>query len=83
MDKRRLVLGLGAVLLVTGALLAGFTPGGLFNAGGSATIGTPLGPFTVPGAKKSSAGPVIGYVLMGVGALGLVAAFAMKPPPRA
>jgi hypothetical protein len=82
MDRRRLVLGLGVLLLVVGTLLAGFTPGGLFNAGGSETIGTPIGTFTVPGAKKSSAGPVVGYPLMGAGALGLVAAFAMKPPPK-
>lgn len=83
MDKRRLVLGLGVLLLIAGALLACFTPGGLFSSDGSPSIATPFGTFSVPGEKKSSAGPIIGYVLVGVGAVGLVAAFAMKSPPKA
>ena len=82
MDKRRLVLGLGVLLLIAGALLACFTPGGIFNTGGSEVLATPIGTFTVPAERKSSAWPVVGYVLLGVGALGLVVAFAMKPPPR-
>jgi hypothetical protein len=82
MDKRRLILGLGVLMLVVGAVLACFTSGGLFNSGGSETVGTPFGSFSVPGEKKSSAGPIIGYVLLGVGAVGLLVAFAMKSPPK-
>ena len=82
MDRRRLVLGLGVLLVVAGALLACFTPGGLFNSGGQETVSTPIGSFSFQGEKKSSAGPIIGYVLLGVGAVGLVVAFAMKSPPQ-
>jgi hypothetical protein len=81
MNLRRLVCGLSVLLLVTGALLACFTPGGLFNDGGRETITTPIGSFSFQGESRSSAGPIVGYVLCGMGAVGLVVAFAMKSPP--
>jgi hypothetical protein len=107
MDKRRLVLGLGVLLLICGALLACFSPGGLLHSSGSKTLSTPFGSFSVQGDKSSagliingsetlstpfgsfsvqgekfSAGPIIGYVLLGLGAVGLVIAFAMKSLPK-
>jgi len=80
MDKRKLVFGLGVLLIVVGALLALFTPGGLFNHGGSAAIVTPIGTLNVREEPRGTAGPIAGYVLLGVGGLALVIAFAMKPP---
>lgn len=82
MDKRRLVLGLAVLLMVVGGVLACFTPGGLFNSSYEKSLETPFGSVTVTGQKKSSEWPIVGYVLLGAGALGLVLAFAMKSPPR-
>jgi len=42
-------------------------------------MATPFGNVTMPADKKSSIWPVVGYVLLGVGGLGAVLAFAMKP----
>jgi hypothetical protein len=75
MDRRRLAFGLGFLLIVAGLLLAFFTPGGLFN---RTMIGTPFGSFDI---GESSPWPVVGYVLVGIGAVGLVIGFAMKKPP--
>jgi hypothetical protein len=44
-------------------------------------LGPRIGWFSVQG-ENSSAGPIIGYVLLGLGAVGLVIAFAMKSPPK-
>jgi hypothetical protein len=84
MDTRRLLLGAGVLLLVAGLLLACLTPGGWLNRGTTQTLSTPFGSLSVT-ETKSSAGPVIGYVLLGLGGVVLVAAFALKspPPPRA
>jgi hypothetical protein len=80
MDMRRLLAGLGLALFLAGLVLACFTPGGWLNRGSTETVSSPLGSITVT-VEKSSAGPVIGYVLLGLGAVALVGAFAMKPPP--
>ncbi|MFC1706417.1 hypothetical protein ACFL59_06270 [Planctomycetota bacterium] len=81
MDKRRLIFGLALLLLIAGVVLACFAPGGFFNTSGAQTIGTPLGSFSMPGAKKASAGPIVGYALLGLGGIGLVVAFAMTKGP--
>ena len=75
-DTRRLVFGLSVVILVAGALLASFAPGGLFNQTQEVPL---LG--TVP--VRPSPWSIIGYVLLVVSAAGFVLAFAMKPPPEA
>src|SRR5437868_5050597 len=80
MDTRRLIFGMAVLLLAVGFALAAFTPGGWFNRGASETFNTPFGSVTVTD-EKSSAGPIIGYVLLGLGGVGLVTAFAMKSPP--
>jgi hypothetical protein len=84
MDTRRLVLGLSVLLVVVGALLACFTPGGIFNRGVvTQSVDFPfVGSMTVRAEGVSSPWPIVGYVLMGLGGLGLVVAFAMKSPPR-
>jgi hypothetical protein len=81
MDKRRLVLGLSVLLLVAGLSLAAFTPGGFFNRVQTHSVEVPFfGTMTVRGEGATSPWPVVGYVLLGLGGLGLVLAFAMKPP---
>jgi formylglycine-generating enzyme required for sulfatase activity len=81
MDSRRLVFGASVLLVVVGLLLASFTPGGWLNrGGGGTTIDLPFGSVTLPGQEKSSPWPLVGYVALGLGAVGLVAAFAMKSP---
>jgi hypothetical protein len=78
MDRRRLVFGVAALLLVAGALLACFAPGGLLNRADVTTLETPFGVFSKSEAK-SSPWPMVGYGLLGLGALGMVVGFAMKP----
>jgi len=80
MDKRKLVLGIGILLIIVGVLLALFTPGGILNRADNATVTTPFGTLTVREEQRSRAGPIIGYALLGIGGLGLVVAFAMKRP---
>ena len=76
MDKRRLIGGLGALLILAGLLIAFFVPGGLFNLG---TVTQTLGPLTIT-TPVSSPWPIVGWVLAAVGAVGIVIAFAMKAP---
>jgi hypothetical protein len=85
MDKRRLVLGLSVLLLVAGALLACFTPGGLFNRPQvTQSMDVPFfGTMTVRAEGGTTAWPVVGYVLLGLGGVGSILAFAMKSPPKA
>lgn len=66
MDKRRLVFFIAMILLITGALIRLFAPGGFLNSGdsGSATWIT------------------IGHILFGAGAITGLVGFAMKSPPR-
>jgi hypothetical protein len=79
MDKRRLIIGLAALLLVAGAALACFAPGGLFNHANVTSVDTPFGVFSKTEAL-SSLWPVIGYVLLGLGGIGIVVGFALKTP---
>lgn len=83
MDLRKLVLGLTALAIVTGFLLVCFAPGGWLNRGKTekAELKTPVGSleFTTREAK-SSAWPTVGYVLLGIGAVGVVASLSMKSP---
>lgn len=81
MDLRKLVLGLTALALVVGLLLVCFAPGGWFNRGETekAAVKTPLGSFEITAHEsKSSVWPTVGYVLLGIGAVGAVAFISMK-----
>jgi hypothetical protein len=81
MDRRRLIGGLAVVVLLVGVLLALFSPRGAFNSGAvRESLDTPIGTFSRTVGGQSSPWPVVGYVLAGVGAVGLVVAFALKPP---
>jgi hypothetical protein len=83
MDLRKLVLGLTALALIGGLLLVCFAPGGLFNRGETekAAVKTPLGSFEITAHEsKSSVWPTVGYVLLGMGAVGVVAFISMKSP---
>lgn len=57
MDKQRLIMGLSVLLLLVGAGLACFTPGGLFNRMQSVPI---FGAIPV----QPSRCPMVGYVLL-------------------
>jgi hypothetical protein len=82
MDTRKLAFGLAIVFIIAGVLLALFTPGGLLNSGGvTESFQTPFGSVSMS-ASKSSAWPVVGYVLIGVGAVAAVVAFALNSPPK-
>jgi hypothetical protein len=78
-DTRKLVFGLSVLLILAGILLALFTPGGLLNKQDDLT--NLMGSFGLS-VQRTSPGPIIGYVLLGLGAVGVVVAYAMKPPPR-
>jgi hypothetical protein len=80
MDKRRLIFGSALLLIAIGLLLAAVTPGGWFNRD-IASSSIQFGSVTIEGfqERKSSPWPTIGYILMGVGGLGMVVAYAMKP----
>jgi hypothetical protein len=80
MDKRRLIFGSALLLIAIGLLLAAVTPGGWFNRD-IASASIQLGSVSIQGfeERKSSPWPTTGYVLMGVGGLGMVVAYAMKP----
>jgi hypothetical protein len=84
MDTRRLVFGLAMLLVIVGALLACFTPGGILNRGVvTQSVDLPfVGSLTVRAEGASSPWPIVGYVLLGLGGLGLVIAFAIKVPPK-
>jgi hypothetical protein len=81
MDKRKLIAGLAVLLLIAGVLVALFAPSGLLNPGVvKETIDTPIATFThTARVAPDSNLPILGYVLAGVGGVGLVVAFAMKP----
>jgi hypothetical protein len=79
MNKRRLIVGLGALLLIAGAALACCTPGGLFNRESVTSVNTPFGSFSKSEAVDSP-WPVIGYVLLGLGGVGIVVGLALKSP---
>jgi hypothetical protein len=85
MDTRRLVLGLSLLLVVAGVLVACFAPGGLWNRQSvTQSVDVPfMGNLTVRSeGAPSSWLAVVGWVLAGAGAVGMVAAFAMRPAPR-
>jgi hypothetical protein len=79
MDKRRLIIGLAVLFLITGTALACFTPGGFFNRRNEAVAYTPFGKISI-GENESTPWPIIGYVLLALGGVGAVIAFAMKTP---
>jgi hypothetical protein len=79
MDTRRLLLGSAVLLVIVGVFLAALTPGGWFNSGPSQAVDTPFGSISIA-EKISSPWPILGYVLLGAGGVGLVLAFAMKSP---
>jgi hypothetical protein len=82
MDLRKLVLGLSALAIVSGLLLVCFAPGGWFNKGQTekAALKTPVGSFEITAQEaKSSDWPTVGYVLLGIGGVGVVAFLSMKP----
>jgi hypothetical protein len=85
MDTRKLCFGLGAVAILVGLLLAAFTPGGWFNHGASAntTMDMPFfGTVSVNAdTTHSSVWPIVGYVLMGVGAVAVVVGYSLNSPP--
>lgn len=81
MDKKRLVIGLSVLLMIGGLVLIGFAPGGFFNPVASTIVDMPW--LTVEGkreVKLGMPGPVAGFVLLGVGALGVVIGLALKNP---
>jgi hypothetical protein len=83
MDLRKMVLGLTALAIVTGLLLVCFAPGGWFNKGETekAQLKTPIGSFEITAQEaKSSVWPTVGYVLLAVGGVGIVAFLSMKSP---
>jgi hypothetical protein len=85
MDARKLLLGVAALALIAGLLLASFAPGGWFNReeSGAAALRTPFGTVQVETTEtKSSVWPTVGYVLLGLGGVVIVVAYAMRRPPR-
>jgi hypothetical protein len=76
LNVRKLIGGLSLLFLITGALLICFIPGGLFN-----QIDFGLGRVVV----FDRPGHIIGFILMGVGAVGFVVLFSLEKtggPPR-
>jgi hypothetical protein len=78
MVPRKLLMGLGAILIVVGLGLAALAPGGFLNRGSSAVLVTPLGTLDVRQERPASAGVITGYVLLAVGACAAIGGFAMK-----
>jgi len=83
MDLRKLVLGLTALAIIGGLLLVCFAPGGWFNRGQTekAEVKTPVGSVEITAHEtKSSVWPTVGYVLLGIGGVGVVALISIKSP---
>lgn len=82
MSNKRLIPGFCAILAIVGLILICFSPGGFFNTqGGRGTIDVPGVQITLEadrGPELTRPGPVIGFVLLGAGIVGLVVATAMK-----
>jgi hypothetical protein len=79
MDKKRLLLGFAILFLLAGALLVCLAPGGLLHKT-SASQGNIMG-FEIlgePAVHLGMPGPIAGFVLLGIGAVGLVFRFALK-----
>jgi hypothetical protein len=82
MDLRKMVLGLTTLAIVAGLLLVCFAPGGWFNKGQTekAAFKTPVGSIEITAQEaKSSVWPTVGYVLLGIGGVGVVAYLSMNP----
>jgi hypothetical protein len=85
MDKQKLVGGIAVLALIAGGLLTCFTPGGFLQAKPEerTVVDTPLVDVRVTSQEEQpglvSPGPIAGFVLLGLGAVGVVAALAMKP----
>ena len=83
MDLRKMVLGLTALAIVAGFLLVCFAPGGWFNRvhTETAAVKTPVGSLELTAHEsKTSVWPTVGYVLLGIGGIGVVALLSMKSP---
>jgi len=83
MDLRKLVLGLTALAIIAGLLLVCFAPGGWFNRGRTekTAVETPVGSLEISAHEtKSSVWPTVGYVLLGIGGVGVVVFVSMKSP---
>jgi hypothetical protein len=81
MDLQKMVLGLTTLAIVAGLLLACFAPGGWFNKGQTekAAFKTPVGSIEITAQEaKSSVWPTVGYVLLGIGGVGVVAFLSIK-----
>ena len=82
MSNQRLILGVCTILIAFGLLLICFAPGGFLNTeGGEGKIDVPGVQITLEakrGPELSRPGPVAGFVLLGVGAVGLALAMAMQ-----
>ena len=79
MNRRRFVFGLAVVAIVAGALLACFSPGGLYNQARPMTFSTPFGSIPVGRMEKTSPFTVMGYSLLALGGIGGAVAFSLKP----
>jgi hypothetical protein len=77
MNTRRLIIGLAVLLLIAGAALACFAPGGLLNRANVTSVDTPFGSFSKSEAVSSS-WPLVGYALLGLGGVGVVVGIALK-----
>ena len=85
MDLRKFMFGLTAIAIIAGLLLVVFAPGGWLNRGQTEkdAVNTPLGSLEITTREaKTSPWPTVGYVLLGIGAVGVVTFIAMKSPRR-
>lgn len=78
MNKRKLLIGIGILLIIVGGLLAAFAPGGWLNRGAEANIVTPIGTISARESPRTSVGSIVGYCLLTAGGLVLVIGFAIK-----
>jgi hypothetical protein len=73
MNYRRLIGGLSFLIFLTGALLICLLPGGLMN---------PIYPYGEPWRPLNGVGHILGFVCIGVAAVGFVVLWSLEKPPR-